>query len=120
MLAYLQSAEGIRETVGRLGSCPWPSETPVRRLPRIRKPDTAEALSRQRPKGLDAPWTPPSFRRLRQMGRRIVVEDRAEPSLHRRHIHALAQRVVLHLVALDLGHAEIMRIRVGQVEARDR
>src|SRR3712207_4588076 len=49
---------------------------------------------------------------------RIVIEDGAEPALDLRDAHALALGVVLHLIALDLRNAEVVRIRMRQVEAR--
>ena len=56
-----------------------------------------------------------------QPARGRVVEDRRRASARPRATgHALAAGVVLDLVALDLGDAEIVALGVGEVEARDR
>jgi hypothetical protein len=58
---------------------------------------------------------PASFRRDRGDGH--VVQDRPEPALDFGDFHPLARRIVLDLVALDLGDAEIMRLGVGDINA---
>ncbi len=59
------------------------------------------------------------LRRLRLPQREgVVVEDRREPALGLRHVHALAPRVILDLIALDLGDAEIRGLGMREVEAR--
>ena len=58
------------------------------------------------------------LRRLRPYRR--VVQHRPEPAFDLLDRHALARRVVLDLIALDFGDAEIMRLRMGDVEAGDR
>src|SRR4051812_43584126 len=49
-----------------------------------------------------------------------VVQDRREPAFRDREVHALAMRVVLHLVALHLADGEITRLRMREVEAAHR
>ena len=51
---------------------------------------------------------------------RRVVQHWSEPAFDLFDRHVLAGRVVLDLIALDLGDAEIMRFRMGDVEAGDR
>ena len=58
------------------------------------------------------------LRRLR--AHRRIVQHRREPAFDLVDRHALARRIVLDLIALDLGDAEIMRFRMGDVEAGDR
>src|SRR3954471_15210168 len=60
------------------------------------------------------------LRRLREIPRRVVVQDRPEPALDLADIHSLAGGVILDLIALNLGDAEIMRLRVGDVDPRHR
>src|SRR5665213_158754 len=50
---------------------------------------------------------------------RVVVEDRRQPALAFRHTPALALGVILDLVALDLTDAEIMTLRVAEIEPGD-
>src|SRR5512134_4147360 len=50
----------------------------------------------------------------------IVVEHRREPALGLRDRPALARRVVLGLVALDLADTEIMALRMRDVDTGDR
>lgn len=49
--------------------------------------------------------------------RRHIVQDRAEPALDLAERHALAARIILDLVAFDLGHAEIIAFGMRQVDA---
>ena len=56
---------------------------------------------------------------LRLRGPRII-EDRPEPSLDFPRIHAFAPSIILNLVALDFGEAEIMGVGMGDIEAADR
>src|SRR5215204_3528532 len=51
---------------------------------------------------------------------RIVVEDRRQPSLRLLDRPALAPRVVLDLVALDLADTEIGAVGVTEIEPADR
>ncbi len=51
---------------------------------------------------------------------RHVVQHRPEPPLHFTDVHALARRIVLDLVALDLGDAEVMRVGMSDVDAAHR
>src|SRR5262249_46673585 len=57
------------------------------------------------------------LRRLLRPRRRIVVQHRRQPSLRLLRRPALAPRVVLDLVALDLADTEIVALRVAEVEA---
>src|SRR6478672_1650366 len=50
---------------------------------------------------------------------RVVIEDRREPALGLLWAPAFATRVVEHLVAPDLAHAEIAAFRMCEIEARD-
>src|SRR5215472_9513392 len=50
-------------------------------------------------------------------GGRVVVEDRREPALGFDERPVFAARVVLDLVALDPADAEIMALRVAEIEA---
>src|SRR5262245_13440349 len=54
--------------------------------------------------------------RLAREAERIVVQHRREPALRLRDAPALARRIVLDLVALDLADAEVVRVRVAEVE----
>src|SRR5712672_3940223 len=49
----------------------------------------------------------------------IVIEDRREPAFRLLHRPVFASRVVLDLVALDLADAEIMTLRVAEIEPAD-
>ena len=49
----------------------------------------------------------------------LVVEYRREPAFDLRDRHALAPRVILDLIALDLGDAEIMRAFMREIESAD-
>src|SRR4029450_1556733 len=61
-------------------------------------------------------WTRPSVTRSHRVRTlALVVEVRGEPALRRGDIHALPPRVVLHLVALDLAHTEVLGLRVPEV-----
>src|SRR5215831_1236718 len=51
---------------------------------------------------------------------RIVVEDRGEPLLAVRNRPSLASGIVLDLVAFDLADAEIMAVRVTEIQSADR
>src|SRR5215467_4237031 len=48
---------------------------------------------------------------------RIVVEYRRQPSLALRERLVLAPRVIVDLIALDLAYAEIMTVRMAEIEA---
>jgi hypothetical protein len=48
-----------------------------------------------------------------------IVQDRAKPALNLRHAHVLARCIILDLVALDLGDAEIVAVRMRQIEPGD-
>src|SRR5215472_3519475 len=50
----------------------------------------------------------------------IVVEYRRQPSLALRERLVLAPRVIFDLIALDLADAEIMTVRMTEIEATDR
>ena len=52
--------------------------------------------------------------------RRVVVEHRREPPLGFLGAPALAPGVVLDLIALDLADAEIVALRVAEIEAAHR
>src|SRR5262249_35017343 len=60
------------------------------------------------------------LRRRAHRRQRIVVEDRHQPALGLLHGPALAPRVVLHLVALDLPHAEVVAVGMAEIEAAHR
>ena len=49
-----------------------------------------------------------------------IVQDRTEPALDVSDFHALARGIVHHLVALDLGDAEIVALGMAEIDPRDR
>src|SRR5690242_1508065 len=49
--------------------------------------------------------------------RSLVVQVRREPALDRLDLHSLPATIVFHLVAFQLPHVEIARLRVREVEA---
>ena len=51
---------------------------------------------------------------------RVVAENGGEPALRLSHILLLATRVVLHLIAADFLHGEIVRVRVREVKTAHR
>src|SRR5215510_3129328 len=61
-----------------------------------------------------------SLRRSARLCQRIVVEDRGEPLLGLLDAPALAARIVLDLVALDLADPEIVALRVAEIEPAHR
>src|SRR5207248_10063036 len=66
------------------------------------------------------PGPQPSLRRRLRQRRRIVVENRRQPSLAFGERLVLASRVILDLIALDLADAEIMTVRMTEIEAAHR
>src|SRR3954464_16071983 len=65
-------------------------------------------------------WTRPSATRSRRVRTlALIVEVGGEPALGRGDVHALPARVLLHLVTLDLSHAEVLRLRVPEVVPAD-
>src|SRR5436190_19050565 len=60
------------------------------------------------------------LRRLSRQSERIVIEHRRKPPLGLLDAPAFAARVVLDLIALDLADAEVMRVRMAEIESRDR
>src|SRR5947209_409719 len=59
------------------------------------------------------------LRRRSRCRQRIVIEDRREPSLRLGDGPALAARIVLDLVALNLADAEIMAVGMAEIEPAD-
>ena len=59
-------------------------------------------------------------RDARDVRGRVVVQDRRQPALRLADGPALAARIVLDLVALDLRDAEIMRVGMREIEAATR
>src|SRR3569833_506871 len=53
-------------------------------------------------------------------GPRIVVQDRRQPAFTLRHAPALAAGIVFDLVALDLADAEVVAVRVAEIEPAHR
>ena len=49
----------------------------------------------------------------------IIIQDRREPALDLRDAHAFAPGIILDLIALDLGDAEIMRLGMREIEPAD-
>src|SRR5690606_30250983 len=82
------------------------------RLPRWWRPATAWSST--------SAWRPPETESGGDVLDRHIIEDRSEPALDLADRHALAACIVLHLVALDLGDAEIITFRRSDVEAGDR
>ena len=47
---------------------------------------------------------------------RHIIQHRPKPALDLEHMHALARRIVLDLIALDLGNAEIIALGMANIE----
>lgn len=101
---------------------------PQSRLPFIRLParfpasgekdarlQRLHSLSPQAGRGSEQGATQCSGMRLRH-----IVQNRPQPTLDFANIHALALGIVFHLVTLDLGNAEIIAVRVADIDARNR
>src|SRR5262245_27530094 len=50
----------------------------------------------------------------------VIRQIRRQPALRRREIHPLPAGIILDLVAIDLAHAEVLRLRAPEVVAADR
>src|SRR6266478_6343047 len=49
----------------------------------------------------------------------IVIQIRRKPSFHHAQVHVLAEMVVEHLVAVNLAHPEVFRLRMRKIKAAD-
>src|SRR5689334_25059376 len=66
-------------------------------------------------------WTRPSASSSRRVGTlALVVEVGGEPALRGCQVEAFPAGVVLDLVALDLAHAEVLRLGPPEVVSADR